>query len=308
MMHLLLNNKRREETFLFPSSPFSSIKTVFGLGFGYIEEKTQMIKKIQCIYKIKNVITNDEYIGSSKNFEKRKDRHIRELESNKHHSNFLQNSWIKYGKDKFTFEILEDVEISENLIKREQYWIDKINPSFNMCKIASSPLGIKRTEETKEKLRLINKGKKWKEESINKRTLKQSADFHYLYKREHDKSTKEKISISVKEYFENEGHPRIGKKHSDKTKKAISEKIIKEIQERGHPLKGTKKSEESKKSISRKLSIPVIQYTKDLIFIKEWDSISIAQNTLKIYHISDCCKNKAITAGGFCWKFKKDIC
>lgn len=51
-------------------------------------------------------------------------------------------------------------------------------------------------------------------------------------------------------------------------------------------------------------SKPVIQYDSKGNFIKEWENIKIAQETLKIHHISDCCLNKRSLAGGYVWKHK----
>lgn len=49
----------------------------------------------------------------------------------------------------------------------------------------------------------------------------------------------------------------------------------------------------------------VIQYDLDGSFIRVWDSITEASRTLNIQHpcISDCCRGKQKTAGGFIWKY-----
>jgi hypothetical protein len=49
----------------------------------------------------------------------------------------------------------------------------------------------------------------------------------------------------------------------------------------------------------------IAQYTKDNIFIREWDSVKSAGETLHINrsNISACLKNKHKTAGGFVWKY-----
>jgi group I intron endonuclease len=60
-----------------------------------------------CIYKITNIINNKCYIGQTKNFKKRKQGHIRELNKNKHGNSLLQRSWNKYGKENFIFEIID---------------------------------------------------------------------------------------------------------------------------------------------------------------------------------------------------------
>lgn len=52
----------------------------------------------------------------------------------------------------------------------------------------------------------------------------------------------------------------------------------------------------------------VLQYDKNSKFIKEWNSIKEAGNSLNIQrsHISECCNNKRKTAGNYIWKFKID--
>lgn len=84
------------------------------------------------IYKIKSLINNKVYIGSSNNIEVRWNSHIRELESNKHSNKHLQNAWNKYGRDNFIFEVIEECNIKELLIK-EKLWIEyynATNPDF----------------------------------------------------------------------------------------------------------------------------------------------------------------------------------
>ena len=52
----------------------------------------------------------------------------------------------------------------------------------------------------------------------------------------------------------------------------------------------------------------VMQLSLDSEFIKEWETIKEIKETLKIYDISGCCKNKPghYTAGGFKWMYKDD--
>lgn len=47
----------------------------------------------------------------------------------------------------------------------------------------------------------------------------------------------------------------------------------------------------------------VLQINKDKKIIKEWESIKEAQQYLNLSHISECCKNKKHTCGGFYWRF-----
>lgn len=110
------------------------------------------------IYLIRNLITQHLYIGSAKNLKKRRREHFNALLRNKHHSQFLQRSYNKHGISNFVFDVLEYCN-GEELIKREQHFIDVLNPRYNMCRIAGNTLGTKRSEETKLKLSISHLGK-----------------------------------------------------------------------------------------------------------------------------------------------------
>ena len=50
----------------------------------------------------------------------------------------------------------------------------------------------------------------------------------------------------------------------------------------------------------------VIQIDKNDKIIKTWDSIQEAEKSLKISHISECCRNPKRTSGGYKWKYKEE--
>ena len=56
----------------------------------------------------------------------------------------------------------------------------------------------------------------------------------------------------------------------------------------------------------KKNSIPILQFTKNGTFIKEWPSARDAERQLGISqsHICHCLKGKRKSAGGFVWKYK----
>ena len=60
------------------------------------------------------------------------------------------------------------------------------------------------------------------------------------------------------------------------------------------------------KIAGKKRSKPILQFTKDGKFIKEWPSASEAERQLRIAqpNICKCCQGKSNTAGGFIWKYK----
>lgn len=59
------------------------------------------------------------------------------------------------GYNAFTLDILEYCE-KEELITREQYYIDKLSPSYNILKIAGSSLGFTHSEKTKSIMSINN--------------------------------------------------------------------------------------------------------------------------------------------------------
>ena len=57
------------------------------------------------------------------------------------------------------FSIIEEVT-PETLIQKEQWYIDMLNPFFNICKIAASTLGFRHSEDTKRRMSISKTGKK----------------------------------------------------------------------------------------------------------------------------------------------------
>jgi group I intron endonuclease len=130
------------------------------------------------IYQIKNIVNNKIYIGSTTNsFYKRLCKHKWLLNKNKHQNQYLQNSYNKYGKDNFKYEILATCP-KEYCIKLEQWFIDNLKPKYNICKIAGNSIGVKRSDKTKLLLRNINIGKKHSIETINKLKIKNKINYH----------------------------------------------------------------------------------------------------------------------------------
>jgi group I intron endonuclease len=110
--------------------------------------------KYPVIYAIINNINGKMYIGSSKDFVKRSWEHFNALKLNKHVSKYLQRSYNKYGKENFSIEIIENINNLEDLIKREQCWLDFLKPEYNTLPIAYSHLGAKRSAESKKRMSL----------------------------------------------------------------------------------------------------------------------------------------------------------
>ncbi len=200
--------------------------------------------KISGIYKIQNALNGKLYVGSAINFAKRFGQHLRLLRSGAHHSVKLQRAWSKHGPDAFSITVVEFVADLDQLIEREQYWIERFDAvkfGYNMTPTAGSLLGMKHSFETKEMMRkaatghikspehrknlsLANTGKKMSEE-----TRQKMREAKLGKKREpHSLETRAKMSASSmgksvpKEARSNMAAAQLGKKHSAETKAKMS--------------------------------------------------------------------------------------
>ena len=125
---------------------------------GYVNKSLKYEPAVY-IYKIISLHDNKVgyYVGSSLYLAKRISSHrsliIAWDEYKRTGSPIFYRSIKKYGWLNFKFAVLEHVNLRnvtsteqkrKILLYREQYYLDSINPSLNTCKIADSPLGIKR--------------------------------------------------------------------------------------------------------------------------------------------------------------------
>lgn len=155
------------------------------------------------IYCIENIVNGKKYVGSSINVYKRRNRHFSELKNLKHKNVKLQRSYNKHGKENFNFYVLELVENKNLLIEKEQFFIDKVKPEYNINLIANSSLGVKRSEETKEKIRQANLGLKHPDWRNKLKSEAQGGNNHWAKNKKFSDETKLKMSESQKKLCEN---------------------------------------------------------------------------------------------------------
>jgi group I intron endonuclease len=177
-----------------------------------LEEISKTIySKMSCIYKIYN--NNGFYIGSTKCLKKRVSSHISPLKKKKHPNYILQQEF----KNGLFIEILEILDIYEKdvLLKLENYYINTLNPPWNICKIAGAPMaGRKHSIQT----RLKMKGRKiWSEGT--RRTEEEKLNLSIAIKNLH-KTKGPDYSKKQAEYVTNwvklNGNAKKGKKVSQK--------------------------------------------------------------------------------------------
>lgn len=189
---------------------------LFKLGNDFLveidKEWTLRTKAASGIYMIQNSINGNCYIGSAKILKDRFNLHRKGLINNTHHNIILLRAVEKYGISSFVFKVLELVEIGK-LIEREQFYIDTLNPTYNICRIAGSSLGIKRNAEVCRNNRL---GKKDTEETKGRK--RQAYRNHNIANRKGQSMSDEarrKISVNSAKIWE-------GKKFSDKHRYNLS--------------------------------------------------------------------------------------
>lgn len=119
------------------------------------------------VYCFKNVVTGKMYVGSSCRLAERWADHLNLLNGRRHHSYKLQRDWLAFGADNFEYTILEFVD-PQRVLEAEQAWMDKLNPKYNILKLAGTRRGHKHSPETKEKMRQAKLGTKRSEEAKRK--------------------------------------------------------------------------------------------------------------------------------------------
>lgn len=182
------------------------------------------------IYKITNTESGKIYIGSAIDLYRRASSHIRNLRQGKHANKHLQSAFDKYGEDVFMFEVVEYVDDHENLISREQHWIDELNAAqdgYNKTPTAGSMLGFKFSEESKRKMSQSRTGRKMNYTPEGLASLEAYRKSIVV-----SEETKKRISESLrgrelteaeKEARQRVAEARKGYKHSEETKRKIRE-------------------------------------------------------------------------------------
>ena len=133
--------------------------------------------------------------------------------------------------------------------------------------------------------------------------LYQSDNYLYGYNIEHGGSSVGRMSNATK------------KKLSDINKKEnLSEETLKKrrVALTGRILSNAHKQKMHEvwyNSHKESLCKSVSQYTKDGVFIRTWTSAGLSAKTLKLNKstITQCCKGKRKTTGGFIWKYSNDV-
>lgn len=232
------------------------------------------LPRVSGIYKITCTANGKFYIGSAVNIYKRIYEHRRVLRKNSHHASKLQRTYNKYGETSFIAEVLLTC-YKTNLVTFEQLCMDVLLPQLNSCKVAGSCLGLRHSQETKDKIGKLHKGNQYKRgKEVSKETRARIGAGNRGKKLSEEakakigaasrgkvtsEETKKKISIAntgkvrteevklrISQRNKGRESPNKGKKASEETRLKLS------IAHKGQPsaMKGTKHSDETKQKMS----------------------------------------------------------
>ena len=109
------------------------------------------------IYMLTNLLTGDIYIGQSSDLSKRFRKYFTLSYLKSKESFIISRALIKYGYINFSVSILEYCD-KDILLEREQYYLDSLQPQYNILKLAGSSSGYTHSEESKDKRSKALKG------------------------------------------------------------------------------------------------------------------------------------------------------
>jgi len=170
------------------------------------------------IYKITNIVNNKIIIGQTKYLRIRWSSYRSLLRKNRYSNGHLQNAWNKYGEQNFKFEVIFTCPV-QDLDFHEIRLID-LYDSTNREKGYNLDSGGKRpehSEETKEKIRQWNLGRKMSDEAKEKMSASRMGNKNHAFGKHQSEEHKKKRARSGEE------NGMYGKTISDEHKRKLSE-------------------------------------------------------------------------------------
>jgi group I intron endonuclease len=236
------------------------------------------------VYCITNNLNGMKYVGmTSKTIE----------ESKKYYGSgrYITRVVKKLGREYFTKEIIEVCDNLEHLKEREIYWIKTLNTKH--------PLGYNLTDGGDGVVNLCEESKKRQIEKLKLRV----GEKHPHYGKKRPKEWCENISKGLTgkklslEHKENMRKANLGKPMPLHVKQILIEANTGRSPT-GETLMNIRKNQPT--------CTPVLQFTKQGVFVAEYFSINDAERCTNISKASicKCCKGELKSAGKFIWKYK----
>lgn len=206
------------------------------------------------IYQIMNMRNHHMYIGSTADFVVRWSAHRRLLRRGLHCNLHLQRAWNKDGEDLFEFSVVEYTDRNSKILAvREQYYTDLWNPEYAIRKeCVTSMLGVPRSEETKQKMRITALGNKNAAGCVRSEETKEQIRQKLLGVKhsEERKANESKAHIGIKPSEENRqkrSKAMSGHQWSDETNRKRSFSMMGKNKEKHSEARNSAHSEATKK-------------------------------------------------------------
>ena len=119
------------------------------------------------VYAIQHV-SGKQYVGSTARWKRRRAEHLGSLRSGRHCNKHLQAAWAKHGEAEFSFVVLEVVPDAEDLLRREQHWMDHlraVEDGYNLCVEAGSRRGVPHSQEHRARISEAKQGHRHSDET-----------------------------------------------------------------------------------------------------------------------------------------------
>lgn len=251
-----------------------------------------IVSEIVYIYGLIDPLTNQlKYVGKSVSPKLRLRKHL----SERHKYDTHKDRWLRKLINSNTKPelIIIDVVKECEWVFWEQFYISYYKSIG--CNLTNGTIGGDQPPGTK--------GRKHTELSKKKMSdSKKGKPIPWLNNKPRTDEHKNNLSKSLKGRIS----PNKGKTFSEEYRKKLSESHKGIFSGENHPMYGKHHSEESKKKIAETLTLKIVQLSLEGELIKIWNSIKEAQESLKIGNISNVCKGKRKTSGGFKWKYLEE--
>lgn len=159
------------------------------------------------IYKLTNTLNNKIYIGlTTESISERCRKRIAEAKYRDSRNSYILNAIRKHGSENFKVEQLDTANSLEELQQKEIYYIQLFNSTnrkigYNLTKGGEGNLGLKMSEETKDKIRQKALGRKWSEDRKNNHSeILKSKNIDYSKAKENCRLHNLKTSKKVGEF------------------------------------------------------------------------------------------------------------
>lgn len=159
------------------------------------------------------------YIGSAVLLQKRLRQHFNDLRAGRHTNKHLQRAFDKHGG--IDFEVIEIVSEPQQLVAREQFYIDTLKPRYNIAPTAGSQLGFRHSAQSRALISRIQIGRKM---SLETRRNMSAAKLGVKLTPEHRRNIAASKMGEKNPFFRaGERHPQFGVPKSKQTRDRISE-------------------------------------------------------------------------------------